>query len=158
MPRFNRAYKGLYGNRMIQFGNQVSFAENKSRRTWKPNVQKKTVFSETLQRKLTFRMTTYVIRCIRKFGGIDEYLVRTSDDEIKYDKAIAIKKEILAIRAAHAQKAAELKTINSTTTQPEQPPIDEDHHEDHDHHHSGMPLRPTSTAMFSSTGLKEVLH
>lgn len=100
-----RAYRGLYGNRMIQFGNKISFAENKTRRTWKPNVQKKTVFSETLQRKLTFRMTTHVIRCIRKFGGIDQYLIKTRDSEIKYPKAIELKEEILAIRKQQHEQA-----------------------------------------------------
>lgn len=100
MPRFNRAYRGLYGNRMIQFGNKISFAENKSRRTWKPNVQKTTMFSNILQRKLCFRMTTYAMRCIRKAGGIDDYLLNTKDSTIKYHKAIAVKQELIAIRKA----------------------------------------------------------
>ncbi|KAI0566912.1 Ribosomal protein L28/L24 [Gracilaria domingensis] len=163
MPRFNRAYKGLYGNRMIQFGNKVSFAENKSRRTWKPNVQKTTMFSDTLQRKLTFRVTTYAMRCIRKAGGIDEYLIKTKDDEIKYDKAIAIKQEIIAARKARfgvvnppkEQKRSEHVRSRYRTRQ--RTHDEKDNHHESNHHGSGMPLRPTSAAMFRSTGLKELL-
>jgi large subunit ribosomal protein L28 len=106
--RMHRAFKGLYGNRMIQFGNKVSFADNKSRRTWKPNVQVKSMYSETLQKMLRFRMTTYVMRCVKKSGGIDEYLVKTKDMELKYPKAIELKREILAIRAELPETAGEL--------------------------------------------------
>ncbi len=100
MPRFNRAYRGLYGNRMIQFGNQISFAENKTRRTWKPNVQKISFFSDTLQKKLQFRITTHALRCVKKAGGIDEYLLKTKDSEIKYYKALEFKTQIKVLRAA----------------------------------------------------------
>lgn len=107
--RMHRAFKGLYGNRVIQFGNKVSFAENKSRRTWKPNVQVKSMYSEGLQRVLRFRITTYAMRCVKKAGGIDEYLMKTKDSELKYDKAIEMKRELREIaRVAKAQAKAGL--------------------------------------------------
>ena len=84
---------------MIQFGNKVSHAENKSRRSWKPNVRVKSVYSEILGKMLRFRMTTHVMRCIDKHGGIDEYLMRTKDDEIKYPTALEYKRQILEARA-----------------------------------------------------------
>lgn len=98
MPWFKRAYRGLYGNRMIQFGNKISFAENKTRRTWKPNVQKKTLWSETLREPFKTKLTTHVMRCIRKFGGFDEYLLRTKDSEIKYPRALEFKRRIIEVR------------------------------------------------------------
>lgn len=117
MPRqhvwFKRAYRGLYGNRMIQFGNQISAAKNKTRRTWKPNVQKTTLFSETLNERLTCSLTTHVMRCIRKAGGFDQYLVKTKDSELKFHRAITLKQRIIEIRkeeqrvkskAAHAAR------------------------------------------------------
>lgn len=127
MPRFKRAYRGLYGNRMIQFGNKISFAENKTRRTWKPNVQKKSMYSETLGRMLRFRMTTYVMRCVRKAGGLDEYLINTKDSELKFPFAIKMKEQIIELRNAQreaatgAKKALESKgkdqqSYNSKTT------------------------------------------
>jgi ribosomal protein L28 len=101
--RMHRAFKGLYANRMIQFGNKVSFAENKSRRTWKPNVQVKSMYSETLGLKLRFRVTTHAMRCIRKAGGIDGYLLKAKDSEIKYPVALEYKRQILAARKARAE-------------------------------------------------------
>jgi ribosomal protein L28 len=115
--RMHRAFKGLYANRMIQFGNKVSFAENKSRRVWRPNVQVKSMYSETLGRALRFRMTTHAMRCVRKAGGIDEYLVKAKDAEIKYPKAIEYKREIKAIRRERiASRSATPATSTPVTT------------------------------------------
>lgn len=99
---------------MIQFGNKVSFSENKTRRTWKPNVQNKSMYSETLGRMLRFRMTTYAMRCIKKAGGIEQYLLKTKESEIKYLKALKIKEEIIAVRAA--QRAAAEKSLDQDTS------------------------------------------
>ena len=100
MRRMKRAYRGLYGNRMIQFGNKVSFAENKTRRTWKPNVHRLSFYSEATDRVYRFRITTHALRDIRKFGGLDEYLLRTHDTEIKYPAALRLKQCVKIIRAS----------------------------------------------------------
>lgn len=102
---FKRAYRGLYGNRTIQFGNQVSFAGNKKRRTWKPNVQTTTLYSVTLGEKFKTRATTYAMRCIRKAGGIDEYLLKTKDSEIKYPRALRFKQRIIEARRQNLKNA-----------------------------------------------------
>ncbi|KAG2691724.1 hypothetical protein I3843_08G021000 [Carya illinoinensis] len=73
-----RAKRGLYAGRHIQFGNRVSEdGGNKSRRTWKPNVQEKRLFSYILDRHIRVKVTTHALRCIDKAGGIDEYLLKT---------------------------------------------------------------------------------
>lgn len=73
-----RAHRGLYAGRHIQFGNRVSEdGGNKSRRTWKPNVQEKRLFSYVLDRHVRVKVTTHALRCIDKAGGIDEYLLKT---------------------------------------------------------------------------------
>ncbi|XP_027080914.2 uncharacterized protein [Coffea arabica] len=73
-----RAHRGLYAGRHIQFGNQVSHdGGNKSRRSWKPNVQDKRLFSYILDRHIKVKVTTHALRCIDKAGGIDEYLLKT---------------------------------------------------------------------------------
>lgn len=156
MPRFNRAYRGLYANRMIQFGNKISFAENKTRRTWKPNVQKKSMYSETLGRMLRFRMTTHAMRCIRKAGGIEEYLLKAKESEIKYPLALRFKQEIIAVRAARIAAVEDMgkdKTDASSLT------------EDHVHHATGAghaasvpsALVGTAPAKARCYGLKEIL-
>eukprot|EP00262_Sarcandra_glabra_P016390 TRINITY_DN5329_c0_g2_i2.p1 TRINITY_DN5329_c0_g2~~TRINITY_DN5329_c0_g2_i2.p1 ORF type:complete len:205 (-),score=41.90 TRINITY_DN5329_c0_g2_i2:253-867(-) len=73
-----RAKRGIYAGKHIQFGNQVSEdGGNKSRRTWKPNVQEKRLFSYILDRHIRVKVTTHALRCIDKAGGIDEYLLKT---------------------------------------------------------------------------------
>ncbi|XVF35740.1 hypothetical protein REPUB_Repub18cG0172300 [Reevesia pubescens] len=73
-----RAKRGLYAGRHIQFGNRISEdGGNKSRRSWKPNVQDKRLFSYILDRHIRVKVTTHALRCIDKAGGIDEYLLKT---------------------------------------------------------------------------------
>ncbi|XP_059658033.1 uncharacterized protein LOC132304396 [Cornus florida] len=73
-----RAHRGLYAGRHIQFGNRISEdGGNKTRRTWKPNVQDKRLFSYILDRHIRMKVTTHALRCIDKAGGIDEYLLKT---------------------------------------------------------------------------------
>lgn len=152
MPRFNRAYRGLYGNRMIQFGNRVTFAGNKRRRTWKPNVQKKSMYSETLDRMLQFRMTTYVMRCIRKAGGLDEYLIKTKDSELKYPAAIRFKEKIIELKRAKGEVVKDVRKGVSlkdwlAKKQARKEAIA----------NSASPLKPTSVANAGSRGLLEIL-
>ncbi|KAJ7966046.1 Ribosomal protein [Quillaja saponaria] len=74
----NRAKRGIFAGRHIQFGNRVSEdGGNKSRRSWKPNVQGKRLFSYILDRHIRVKVTTHALRCIDKAGGIDEYLLKT---------------------------------------------------------------------------------
>eukprot|EP00268_Persea_americana_P059941 TRINITY_DN741_c0_g1_i4.p1 TRINITY_DN741_c0_g1~~TRINITY_DN741_c0_g1_i4.p1 ORF type:complete len:208 (+),score=65.78 TRINITY_DN741_c0_g1_i4:353-976(+) len=73
-----RAKRGIYAGKHIQFGNKVSEdGGNKSRRTWKPNVQEKRLFSYILDRHIRVKVTMHALRCIDKAGGIDEYLLKT---------------------------------------------------------------------------------
>ncbi|RVX03314.1 hypothetical protein CK203_019908 [Vitis vinifera] len=48
-----------------------------TRRSWKPNVQEKRLFSYILDRHIRVKVTTHALRCIDKAGGIDEYLLKT---------------------------------------------------------------------------------
>ncbi|XP_023553194.1 uncharacterized protein LOC111810681 [Cucurbita pepo subsp. pepo] len=74
----NRAKRGIFAGRHIQFGNRISEdGGNKSRRNWKPNVQGKRLFSYILDRHIRVKVTTHALRCIDKAGGIDEYLLKT---------------------------------------------------------------------------------
>lgn len=90
-----RRFRGLFGGKHIQFGNTISFSHRKSRRNWKPNSQEKRFWSETYQRFLQFRCTTSVIKQVKRLaGGIDEYLRTTPNNELLYQKAIQIKRNM----------------------------------------------------------------
>ncbi len=44
-----------------------------TRRNWKPNAQRKRVFSELLGRMLPLSLTTHTLRCIDKAGGARQH-------------------------------------------------------------------------------------
>jgi large subunit ribosomal protein L28 len=51
-----------------QFGHSVSFAQNKSKKVWKPNLQKKTIVIDG--KKVTMKISTQAIRTLKKKGVI----------------------------------------------------------------------------------------
>lgn len=80
-------------------GNNVSHANNKTRRRFLPNLQPVTLMSETLGRSFRLRISTAAIRSVDHRGGLDAYLTHARD-EVLSPAALAIKKEIAAAQAA----------------------------------------------------------
>ncbi|KAL2265867.1 hypothetical protein VTJ83DRAFT_6967 [Remersonia thermophila] len=81
---YHQSNKGLYGSSRIQFGNHVSEKHSvKARRTWRPNVHRKRLWSESLGVFVTTRVTTRVLRTIDKVGGLDEYLLGRKPQRVK---------------------------------------------------------------------------
>ena len=70
---------------MIQFGNKISQGRNKgkTRRTWKPNVRRKKMWSDALEKFLFIKLTHRVLRTIWKSGGLDNYLLDDRPGRIK---------------------------------------------------------------------------
>mmetsp|Transcript_47226 Transcript_47226/g.55147 ORF Transcript_47226/g.55147 Transcript_47226/m.55147 type:complete len:209 (-) Transcript_47226:276-902(-) len=75
--RSNRSRRGLYDGKDVRTGNKVSFSEKKTKRKFKPNVQKKRLFSEILDEMIRFNVTTSALRSIDKAGGLDNYLLKS---------------------------------------------------------------------------------
>ncbi|KXN88446.1 54S ribosomal protein L24, mitochondrial [Leucoagaricus sp. SymC.cos] len=82
---FKRSQYGLFQGRMKQYGNNVPFSKHKTRRTWLPNVQSKRLFSDTLDRYLKLKVTTRALRTIKKHGGLDGYLEKTSAETLGHE-------------------------------------------------------------------------
>ncbi|APA12729.1 hypothetical protein SS1G_08139 [Sclerotinia sclerotiorum 1980 UF-70] len=75
---------GLYGLQKIRYGNIVSKKnEIKTRRHWRPNVQRKRLYSASLGKHIKLRITTKVLRTIDKAGGLDEYLLGEKTQRLK---------------------------------------------------------------------------
>ncbi|KAB8303041.1 hypothetical protein EYC80_004495 [Monilinia laxa] len=75
---------GLYGLQKIRYGNIVSEKnEIKTRRHWRPNVQRKRLYSPSLGKQIKLRVTTKVLRTIDKAGGLDEYLLGEKTQRLK---------------------------------------------------------------------------
>jgi large subunit ribosomal protein L28 len=85
-------------------GNNVSHANNKTKRRWLPNLQNITFLSETLGTGLCFRVSTNGIRSVEHVGGIDKWLLKTSDTKLSLDarrakRLVAKKQALLAVAA-----------------------------------------------------------
>eukprot|EP00270_Netrium_digitus_P013927 TRINITY_DN4688_c0_g1_i1.p2 TRINITY_DN4688_c0_g1~~TRINITY_DN4688_c0_g1_i1.p2 ORF type:complete len:164 (-),score=28.81 TRINITY_DN4688_c0_g1_i1:395-886(-) len=87
-----RMSRGLYAGKQVGFGNRVSEdGGNKTRRRWKPNVQKKRFFSPILGSYLKCRVSMHAMRCIDKAGTIDDYLLYTPDKKLNSEFGSALK-------------------------------------------------------------------
>ena len=82
----------------VQFGNNVSKANNKTRRKFNPNMQSATFKSELLNKNIRLNVATSSIRTVTKFGGIDEFLIRTKSKKLSI-KAKRIRKTLRRVAA-----------------------------------------------------------
>ena len=85
-----------------QVGHNVSHANNKTKRTFLPNLQNVTLLSDVLGKGVKLRVSTHGLRSVEHVGGLDNWLLKTSDDKPSA-KVRKLKKEIA--RKASAQAA-----------------------------------------------------
>ncbi|MGA8193805.1 MAG: 50S ribosomal protein L28 [Acetobacteraceae bacterium] len=82
-------------------GNNVSHANNRSRRRFLPNLQDSSVLSDILGAAVRMRLSTRAIRTIEHNGGIDAYLLGTPSTRLTVD-ARALKRRLLRSQAKRA--------------------------------------------------------
>jgi len=66
-------------------GNNVSHANNKTRRRFLPNLQVTSLLSDILGTPIRLRLCTRAIRTVESKGGIDSYLLATPDRHLSAD-------------------------------------------------------------------------
>lgn len=66
----------------VQFGNNVSHSKRRTRRQFKPNVQKVSLSSAALGCDISINVSTRCLRTIQKKGGLDAYLLATPDQDL----------------------------------------------------------------------------
>jgi large subunit ribosomal protein L28 len=86
-------------------GNNVSHANNRTRRRFLPNLQESSLLSDSLGASVRMRLSTRAIRTIEHNGGIDAYLLGTPDSRLTVD-ARALKRRLLRARAKRAGSPA----------------------------------------------------
>ena len=86
-------------------GNNVSHANNRTRRRFLPNLQETSLLSDVLGIAVHMRLTTRAIRTIEQKGGIDAYLLGTPSTRLTAD-ARALKRRLLRARAKRAAAQA----------------------------------------------------
>ncbi|HEY6440509.1 MAG TPA: 50S ribosomal protein L28 [Acetobacteraceae bacterium] len=86
-------------------GNNVSHANNRSRRRFLPNLQETSLLSDVLGLPVRMRLSTRAIRTIEHNGGIDAYLLGTPDTRLTVD-AKALKRRLLRAQAKRTASQA----------------------------------------------------
>ena len=76
-----------------QVGHNVSHANNKTKKTFLPNLQNVTLMSDSLSRSVRLRVSANGLRSVEHVGGLDNWLVKTSDVKLSL-KAQRLKREI----------------------------------------------------------------
>ena len=82
-----------------QVGHNVSHANNKTKRVFLPNLQNVTLLSDALDRSFKFRVSTHGLRSVEHVGGLDNWLLKTSDDDLSAG-AVKVKRELKKKAAA----------------------------------------------------------
>ncbi|MDF2140910.1 50S ribosomal protein L28 [Paenirhodobacter sp. CAU 1674] len=80
-------------------GNNVSHANNKSRRRFLPNLNEVTLISDVLGQSFKLRISAAGLRSVDHRGGLDAFLAKAKDEELSAS-ALKIKKAIAKAQAA----------------------------------------------------------
>jgi len=88
----------------VQSGNNVSHANNKTRRRYLPNLQEITLLSEGLG-KVRLRLSTRAIRTIEHNGGLDAFILSQSDRKLT-GEGLTLKRRLVRAQAKKDAKAA----------------------------------------------------
>lgn len=77
----------------VLVGNNVSHANNKTRRRFLPNLQETSLLSDALGHTVRVRLSVRALHTVDRNGGIDAYLLKTSDAKLP-PEAIKLKRRI----------------------------------------------------------------
>ena len=80
-------------------GNNVSHANNKTKRRFLPNLNDVSLTSDTLGRAFKFRISAAALRTVDHRGGLDGFMAKAKDAELSA-KALKVKKDIAKAQAA----------------------------------------------------------
>ncbi|PRX37638.1 large subunit ribosomal protein L28 [Meinhardsimonia xiamenensis] len=80
-------------------GNNVSHANNKTKRRFLPNLHEVTLISDTLGRSFKLRISSSALRSVDHRGGLDAFLLKAKDADLS-PNALNIKREIEKAQAA----------------------------------------------------------
>ena len=95
----------------VQSGNNVSHANNKSRRRFLPNMQHTSLLSDILGTTIRVRLTTHAIRTIEHNGGLDAFLLTTPNRNLP-DEAQVLATALSEPDAVARATASDPKQLN----------------------------------------------
>ena len=85
----------------VQSGNNVSHANNKTKRKFLPNLCNVTLISDSLGQRFRLRVSAAALRSVEHRGGLDAFLAKASEGDLS-QKARELKKKIAKADEAKA--------------------------------------------------------
>jgi large subunit ribosomal protein L28 len=83
----------------VMTGNNVSHANNKTRRRFMPNLNEVTLTSEALNQSYRLRISAHALRSVDHRGGLDAFLAKALDSDLS-PKALKVKRNVEKARGA----------------------------------------------------------
>ena len=77
----------------VMTGNNVSHANNKTRRRFLPNLVQVTLMSEAMGQSYRLRISANALRSVEHRGGLDAFLLKASSNDLS-QRARVLKKQI----------------------------------------------------------------
>lgn len=84
-------------NKKVMTGNNVSHANNRTKRRFLPNLNVATLMSDTLGRSFQLRVSASALRTVDHRGGLDRFLDKARDSDLS-PRALKIKRDIASAR------------------------------------------------------------
>ena len=78
----------------VMTGNNVSHANNKTKRKFLPNLNNVSLVSEKLDLTVRFKISANALRSVEHAGGLDNFLLKSKDNNLS-PKAKRLKNKIL---------------------------------------------------------------
>jgi large subunit ribosomal protein L28 len=85
-------------------GQLRSHAENKSKRTFRPNLCEVTLISDALQRKVRLRISAHALKSVERRGGLDAFLMKAKEEELS-QRCRKLRREVKKAQADEATAA-----------------------------------------------------
>ena len=82
-------------------GNNVSHANNKTKRVFRPNLQVISLASDTLRQTYKLKISMSALRTVDRTGGLDAFLLKAKDAVLS-PRALRLKRQIAKKAAATA--------------------------------------------------------
>ncbi|UIJ72427.1 50S ribosomal protein L28 [Aurantimonas sp. HBX-1] len=77
----------------VQSGNNVSHANNRTRRRFLPNLCNVSLISDALGQRFRLRVSAYALRSVEHRGGLDAFLTKADEAELS-QRARLLKRQI----------------------------------------------------------------
>ena len=88
----------------VLMGNNVSHANNRSRRRFLPNLQISSLLSDALGHTVRVKLSVRALHTVDRNGGLDAYLLKTSNTKLP-PEAIKLKRRIKKAAARSEARA-----------------------------------------------------